>query len=306
MKEIINQINNSNILKGIKKVKLVGNGGFSNCFVLTTNKGEYILKIRKDEKVERLKREYNLLSQKVLKKYNLAPKVYKFDNSKKLLKYPYLLEELVKGTHPDKKNPSREFIHSMAKWYSELHSIKSSRLERLEVKRLSSISFWVKERVEKSKNLKINSDITKKNFEKLKLILTQIANDNESILKRKIYNFVQCDPSRENIFIQKDGNPKLIDWDFAGYHIYERDLALFIETYKLNELQEKLFLKSYGVNPDEKFMKKLNILKLILCLMDITWLLSERKNKEKEINKILKKSFNLIKKLGYEDTKREN
>ena len=157
--------------------------------------------------------------------------------------------------------------------------------------------FWMLENDRTLKGTVFNVLNIKKFFE----ILKEICRENDSILKRKIFNFVHCDPSKENIFILKDKSVKLIDWDFAGYHIFERDLALFIECYNLNEKQELLFLKAYGIKSDNNFMKKLNILKLILYAGDIAWLLSERKNSGKKIKKILNKCFKIIKRLEIEE-----
>jgi len=95
----------------------------------------------------------------------------------------------------------------------------------------------------------------------------------------------------------KDGNIKLIDWDFAGYHIFERDLILFSDIYNLNEGQERLFLKYYGIEPDAKFMKKFCILKLLLFAGDINWLLSQKDKNSKKIKNILKKCLIILKRI---------
>lgn len=295
--DIISEIKKSQIVDGIRSVSLIGKGGFSDCYLLDTDEGKLVLKIRRDMKIERLAREYRLLSQKVLLKYNLAPKVYKFDKTCKSFRFPYLLEECVIGKHPEKVDI--EFIKSMAKWYKQLHIIKNKKLEIVEVNRINSISFWVNETFEKSKKIKFPNNDIRINYLRYFEGVINIAKQNDSILKRNTYNFIQCDPSKENIFIMKDKTIKLIDWDFAGYHIFERDLVLFIDCNNLDSNQEKIFLKEYGIKVNNNFMKKLNILRLVMYGRDLNWLLTQDKINLIKIQNLLKKGFQIIMELRY-------
>ncbi len=295
--QIKDKIRQSGIVKDVKQISLLGRGGFSDCYLLKTNKSSFVLKVRRDNKVERLEREFKLLSQKKVVKKNLAPNIIKFDKSCRDLKYPYLLEEFIVGINPKKTKVDSWFIKSMAKFYKDLHSITSKSLEHIEVKKINSLSFWAKDALKEHKKLSIPSKDIDKECKLFFKNLIHISKNEDSIFKRDIYNFVHCDSSKDNIFIMKDKKIKLIDWDFAGFHIFERDLALFIDIYNLNKKQELLFLKSYGINPNIKFMKKLNILKLILFAGDINWLLSQENKDIRKIKRILKKSFKIIKEL---------
>jgi thiamine kinase-like enzyme len=290
---IIKEIKKSGIINGIKEVSFLGKGGFSYCILIKTNDKSYVMKVRMDDQIQRLKREYKLLSQKVLVRNKLAPKVFRFDNSKKQLKFPYLLEEHIEGRNP-KNKIDFYFIDSMAKWYKKLHLITTKKLESVEVKRINSISFWIENMKKKAKDIKFPSKEIESEHKRFFEKMTLIAKENDSILGRTTYNFVQCDPSKENVFIQKDKSLRLIDWDFAGYHIFERDLALFVDCYNLNSIQEKRFLQCYGINANKDFMKKFNILKLILLFSDINWLLKERSNEIAKINSKLQKGFKLM------------
>ena len=128
----------------------------------------------------------------------------------------------------------------------------------------------------------------------------------------KKFSLNQNDPSEENIFI-KDGEIRLIDWEFSGYGLYERDLILFLERYKLSKKQEALFFKYYGKNKSE-LIKRLKILSVILSCGDISYLLNRlnmisqgkiSKNKQssnkgplvEKIKKILKQSNKNLKDL---------
>ena len=132
----------------------------------------------------------------------------------------------------------------MAKEYKELHSITSSKTEGPDMKRIDSISHWSKEHFIEFKKQQIH--LNKQEKDQLKFFYNQllrVCEENDKIIKRKVYNFVQCDPSKENIFIMQNGNIKLIDWDFAGYHIFERDLLLFLKPHKaISSISETLFL----------------------------------------------------------------
>lgn len=293
---ITSEIKHSKIAENIESVTLLGKGGFSDCYLIRTKSKSYVIKFRRDKETKRLEREFKLLSIKEIVENNLAPIIYKFDKSCTNFKYPYLLEEYVQGENPKKTGISSWFIKTMAKEYNELHSVTTSKTEKQDMKRINSIVFWSNEQYAEFK--KQRKLLGKKERDKLSIFydkLLKICKENNSILKRKVYNFVQCDPSKENIFIMKNGNIKLIDWDFAGFHIFERDLILFSDIYNLNKKQELLFLKHYGIFPDAEFMKKFNILKLLFFASDINWLLSQKIIKHKRINGILKKCFRIFK-----------
>ncbi len=295
---MINKIKQSKILDNVKKVTHIGKGGFSNCYLIQTKNKYYALKFRRDKEIWRLEREFKLLSIKEIVKNNLAPTIYKFDKSCKKFKYPYLLEEYVQGKNPKKTKINSWFIKTMAKEYKELHAITSTKTEKQDMKRINSIAYWSKEHYIEFKKQK--KHLEKTEVDNLKIFyskLLKICSENDTVLKRKVYNFVQCDPSKENIFITKNRNIKLIDWDFAGYHIFERDLILFSDIYNLSKKQERSFLKHYGINPNTEFMKNFCILKLLFFACDINWLLSQKDKKNKKIKSILKKCFRIFKQI---------
>ncbi len=289
------EIKHSTIVDDIKSVILLGKGGFSDCYLIRTKNKSYVIKFRRDKKIKRLEREFKLLSIKEIVENNLAPIIYKFDKSYTNFKYPYLLEEYVQGENPKKTKISPWFIKTMAKEYKELHSVTSSKTEKQDMKKINSIAYWSNEHFAEFKKQK--KQIEKNERDKLNVFygkLLKICRDNDSVLKRRVYNFVQCDPSKENIFIMKNGNIKLIDWDFAGFHIFERDLILFSDIYNLNSKQERSFLKHYGIVPNAEFMKKFYILKLLFFAGDINWLLSQKDTKHRKIKSILKKCFRIF------------
>ncbi len=278
-------IRKSNIVEGIRNVTHLGEGGYSDTYRLDTHKNSYVIKIRMDKLVWRLQREYTLLSHKEVVKRSLGPKVYRFDKSGALFKLPYLLEEYVEGTHPKgnwgkKSRIDLPFVRTIARWYRQLHSITIKDLKdddpaigvfdwNDEVRRINSISYFYTGNPDGMTSEHHNPDPSqaedaRDNEALLSAEVLALFKKHDSILQRDVYNLIQCDPSPDNIFIQENGSVKVVDWDFAGYHVFERDLALFIYTYNLTKEQEQVFLESYGIQPDAGFLRKLNVVKLLL------------------------------------------
>jgi len=295
---IISEIKKSKIVANIEHVTLLGKGGFSDCYLIKTKKKGFVLKFRRDAQINRLEREFKLLSIKAIVKNNLAPTIYKFDKTCKKFRFPYLLEEFVQGKHPTKTKVSAQFIKAMAKEYKQLHLVTSRKTDSVGKSEINSLIHWSKRNYKGFEKQKANLEKnTRIKLEEFYAHLLAICKENDKFIARKVYSLIHCDPSKENIFIMKNGAIKLIDWDFSGYHLFERDLILFIDCYNLNKKQEQLFLKHYEVNQSTKFMKKINIIRLLLFAGDINWLLSERAKNQKRITAILKKCFSTLKQL---------
>jgi thiamine kinase-like enzyme len=300
-------IRKSNIVEGIENVTHLAEGGYSNTYRLDTRKDSYVIKIRTDNLVWRLQREYTLLSHKEVAKRELGPKIYRFDESGSVFKLPYLLEEYVEGTHPKgnwgkKSRIDPPFIRAIAKWYRQLHSITIKGLKNDdpaigvfdwedEVRRINSITYYYTgnpDGIQPDNNPGFSDWLGSDEGELLSAEVLAICKENDSILKRDEYNLIQCDPNPDNIFIQENGRIKLVDWDFAGYHVFERDLAQFFNAYNLTREEEALFLESYGIQPDAAFLRKLNIMKLVHsageCLDPPPWFSKERVKKQIEKN----------------------
>ena len=300
-------IRKSSIVEGIENVTHLAEGGYSNTYRLDTHKKSYVVKIRTDNLVWRLQREYTLLSHKKVVKESLGPEIYRFDKSGDLFELPYLLEEYVEGTHPKgnwgkKSRIDPSFVQAMAKWYRQLHSITIKGLENDdpaigildwedEVRRINSITYYYTgnpDGIPPDNKPGLSSWIGSDKSEILSAEVIEICRKHDSILKRDVYNMIHCDPNPDNIFIQEDGSIKIVDWDFAGYHIYERDLALFFNAYNLTNEEETLFLKNYGKQPDAAFLIKLDIMKLVHsageCLNPPPWFKKERVKKQIEKN----------------------
>jgi thiamine kinase-like enzyme len=245
----------------------LASGNHNDIYLIKGSHKNYIIKIGEDS--NRLFTEFKTI--KNLKK-SLGPKVYLFDKSKTILPKAFFVQEFLVGRHPSKK-VGDIFVIAMAKWYKRLHSIKSAKIDPKERKIFSSLTYWSNRYVEKyEKNKKqVNKNLIKE-INNFFGEINEICKKYNSLFKsRKNFSLNQNDPSEDNIFIA-DEKIKIIDWEFSGYGLYERDLILFLERYKLSKKQESLFFKYYGKNKSE-LIKRLKILSIILSCEDINYLL---------------------------------
>jgi thiamine kinase-like enzyme len=244
--------------------KYLAAGSHNQIYLLKTKNRDFVLKVGNNK--TQLEREYNIL--KKLKK-SIGPEVYLFDKSSGII-----VMELIEGKHPSKK-ASSEFIKKMAQWYRKLHSIKSAKIEPEERRLFNSLVFWhtrTKNNSNEITNLFSQTEPLFKKHEKL-------------FADRKSFVLNQNDPSNDNIFIKGD-KLKVIDWEFAGFGLFERDILTFFSQYHLSDKQKELFLNQYGYPKTKIARDKLNILSIILLLANVVYLANRiEKIKNGEISK---------------------
>jgi thiamine kinase-like enzyme len=261
----------------LTKYSLLAAGGLNECYLITTPHGKYVLKIENNKGFS--EREYKNL---LLATEKLAPKIYLFDKSLKIIPKPYMVQEFLEGKHP-KRKISDDFVIKMAYWFRRLHAMKSARIERDERKRIYSLSIWAKQAYNKLKKTKIavNGDIQQKIESHFAKTLAICKENNHIFRQRKNFPLVHGDPWQKNIFIEKDGI-RLIDWEFAGFVLGERDLIIFIRAYNLSKMQKELFLKTYDYPQTNMARKKLNVVADLLTCLDLCWLLERIESIKKE------------------------
>jgi len=255
------------------KYSFLSTGAHNESWVIECKDRKYLLKT--GDNPDKLEGEFNFL--KRLKK-NLAPEAIFFDKGNKVGKKAFLIEEFLIGKNPSKK-PSDKFVNAMANWYKRLHKVKSRRIESDERKRIHSLKHWASEGFEKYKKLDPLKDNTiNERIGKFFSEVLEICKKNDVLFKsRKNFSLTQNDPSLDNIFIE--GNKiRLIDWEFAGFGLYERDLLNFFDRFPLSRKQMSLFLKSYGLKEKGIVKKRLKILSLILLSNDLRYLIDRMNN----------------------------
>lgn len=277
-----NMLEKAGLAEKVQAIAALKRGGFSNCYKLKFDSGALVLKIRRDDKNWRLKREYKLLSNQQLAAQNLGPKIVNYDESGEITPSSYLLEEFVEGTHPVEGNVPEEFLRAAAKWYSKLHGVTSNRLEESEHDEqekdwINSLSLWLKRDEDQIETADRTSRLKKETLESVELVLSHVKelfSRYDKVFTRNTYNLIHADPAAENIFIQPDGSLKFIDWDFAEFNVFEADLAMFAYSWELTEEQERTFLTHYGLDINKDTMIKFYLMQLKFLMSDtVDWLL---------------------------------
>jgi Ser/Thr protein kinase RdoA (MazF antagonist) len=236
----------------------LGKGSHNENYILNTDRDRFVLRIDYNLQFDNIEEEY-----KFLKKTGgvLGPKVYLFDDSKKILDRRYLVEEFIEGTHP--KKVDNQLMILMGKWYKKLHKNRIKRKVRPLSKRDSFIRYKkFKHILDKNKREELD-----KLFSQTKEILDKY---NYVFKNVKYLSLNHGDPSRMNVFY--DGKSvRLIDWEFVHYNLPEADLTFFVWSYNLNEKQKKLFLDSYGYPKTDHYNKRFNLKMLAHLWGMISW-----------------------------------
>ena len=105
--------------KDFEDLKFLGKGNHNENYLLTVSGGIFVLRIENNTIFKNLKREHAFLKKTEGK---FGPKVFLFDNSRKIISRDYLVEEYIDGEHPKKK--SIFLMREMALWYHKLHNYK--------------------------------------------------------------------------------------------------------------------------------------------------------------------------------------
>ena len=239
------------------KYSYLASGSHNECYLLKTKQADLVLKIENNPGYA--KKEYDVLRKLP---QGLGPQVYLYDGSKKIISRAYLVLEYLTGKNPSKK-VSDKFVRQMAKWYKKLHSIRSRKLPAAELKEIKSLKHWAKTHYKSY--LKNKKYLPIKLQQKLAAIFKSVINicakNNKLFAAQKSFSLLQNDPAKDNIFIYPQ-QIRVIDWEFAGYGLAERDIFNFLTSYNLTARQKNLFLRTYGqVNA-----KKLKVLSILLYL----------------------------------------
>ena len=258
--------------------KLLGIGAFNYNYLLETKQGKFVLRIEISPQFHYKKEEYE-----ILKSLNgkFGPKVYFFDESKKIIPTDYLIEEFIDfGEHPPAE-ATDEFIEKMGNWFKRLHQIKT-KIEDSTYD-LESGFKWGYERYNGNKQA-LEKEYQEILDSLLKRVFEVIKHNNKDFPKRKYFSLCQGDPTRSNIFYS-DKEIKLVDWEFAMYHLREYDLAFFIWSYDLEEKNKLAFLKHTDYPITNSSLKLLELMYLIRCIDMLGWRVERlRMIKEKKID----------------------
>ena len=238
--------------------EFLGRGAHNVNYIINTSQDRFVLRIAEGLQFDNLEEEYKFLKKT---KGKLGPKVFLFDDSRKILKKDYLIEEFIEGEHP--KKADKNYIKLMAKWYKKIHKIKIKRKMLALHKRLGVKKY-------KKFNCLLDIDI-KSRLDELYINSIDLLKKNESLFKKiKYLSLNHGDPSRMNVFYDKK-SVRLIDWEMVHYNIPEADLVFFVWSYELNKKQEKLFLNTYGYPKTKNARLKFNLRLLAHIWGMVSW-----------------------------------
>ncbi len=278
------------------KYSFLSKGNHNINYKIETEEGKYVLRIEDNILFKNLKKEFNFLK---MAKKGLGPKVYSFDNSKKILPKNYFIEEFIEGNHPS-KNVNNKFVIEMAKWFNKLHKTikKASKPYLLKTK----VKPYYKNYLKYEHNLK-----DKKFKEELDNCISKaliiLEKNNNIFVNRRNISLLHNDTSKGNIFYDND-SVRLIDWEFVSYGLPERELVYFLDSYNLTKNQQVLFLKEYGYPTTKQSKIQLSMAYIILLFSSIGYSLwqldvlnkskSSKKDKKERMNRLIR-DFNLLK-----------
>lgn len=266
------------IIKICNKIKLdfedynlLGFGAHNINYLINTKQGKFVLRIENNLQYNNLEKEYNYL-----KKTNgkLGPKVFLFDDSKKIIPKNYFIEEFIIGNNINNKI-SNINLKKFGLWFKKLHKDKSpnhifsNNSNTFDLNLFFNIKYY--NSYKKYNNiLDIN---LKLKLKKLNSIFIDVINLNKkSFSKIKYLSLNHSDPSPSNCFIEKNGNIRLIDWEFIKYDLPEFDLIFFIWSNELSLIQKKIFLDAYGYSNTFYANNKYKIIEIIMYFSFLTWL----------------------------------
>ncbi|MHA1121675.1 MAG: aminoglycoside phosphotransferase family protein [Candidatus Heimdallarchaeota archaeon] len=262
--------------------QLLGTGAFNINYLLETKQGKFVLKIENNNQYQNYKKhEYEILKSLDGK---FGPKVYFFDDSKKIIPTDYLIEELIDfGVHPPAE-ASDEFIETMGKWFRRLHRIKT-KIDESSYDIKHSFYYNYKKYYKNKQVLeKEYLEIIEKLFEEGSKI---IEKNNIIFSRRKYHSLIHGDPFRTNIFYSKK-LVKLVDWEFSHYQIRERELASFVWYFDLDLKRKLAFLKHAGYPLTDFGRKQFETVYLIRCIDMLVWRVERlRMIKEGKVERIL-------------------
>ena len=269
--------------------KFLAKGEHNLNYLINTKNKKYVVRIVNNNIYNNLKKEYNFLKKT---EGRFGPKVYLYDDSKKILSKEYIVMEFLEGKHP--KRLTNKLIEKIAEFYKELQQIKTKN------KKFSLKKSLAKIKKDYEKNKKYLSPKKQEKVNEIIKELNSLFEKNEKLFSERELVAVHEDPNFGNIFY--DGKKvKFVDWEFAAFDVKENDISMFLMYYKLNKEKKDLFFKTLGYEYNSLNKKRLEIIDVRNYSLLLIWMINKlaeaKDEKEVKKNKQINKQIRTIKKL---------
>lgn len=182
---------------------------------------------------------------KILNVFKFSPKV--IEDNKDILE-----TEWIEGKTLGPNDKTKERLEKIGKMLITIHNSK------LPFPKQNDLSRCFKTYLAKIKKLNKKVPTVSKYYKKINLFLKNI--DTSAPCHNDLWLFNMIEDKNKNIF--------LVDWEYASMGDVHFDLAYFIESSELTKEEEKMFLKAYGDDYEEKYLL---IHKILVNALIVLW-----------------------------------
>lgn len=261
-------------LDGISRIEIdeIGLGESNLNYLAMINGKKFNIRINADSKsTNKSRREFEGL--RVVERFNIAPKAFHYEHSKKYLGGTFIIIEYLDGKSLDKCKVDNHTIKELAKVVAQLHDIPT-----VEISKSLGMHYASKDEILESKKQMIDY-IRKKNRELGKPeawfcdLLTETYNgfDKQKFKMKRKLAIGHGDIAPQNVILN-DGKLKLIDWEDLGIMETAWDLAILFESFFFSSRQKELFLKEYlNIRNDPALRQRVELLRPIQFFGTFCW-----------------------------------
>lgn len=244
----IEELETYNIFKEkLLSLELLKNQGFNNIsYLLKTSIKSYVIRVFKSNSSVNISREFEFKIQKLAYKKDICSKPIFLNNK-------FMVYEYQKGFHKTKLKTHE--LKTLVLKIKKLHQIK-----------IKTISYNIKKDLLSYKKIL-------KDEKSQKLLQNSFKNLNTLKKYKKELVLTHHDLNPKNI-IFRNKKIKIIDWEYVGTNDKFFDLASVCIEFSLNNIEEKILLKTYLKKIKKNDIKKLELYKKIYKNLCTLWFIN--------------------------------
>jgi|TARA_Y100000034_G_C6828587_1_gene373842 thiamine kinase-like enzyme len=297
-----NQLGLKSKIKVVSVSKL-GMGTSNLNYLVKVNQKKFIFRINMNSKnPDKSKKEFKAL--KIVEKYNIGPKAWILNESKKEFDSDFIIISYIEGKtlNKIKNHLSLKMIKEIAKLSAKIHSIKlDSKTNKLPVLGRDYKVYF--DTLDKENLRYIRNHLKNKKFIK-------ILEETRKKLKKEIpfgkhkhpLVLVHGDICEQNMIINK-GNYKLIDFESLGLEDPAQDIAGIITDFgkPFNEKQKEIFFEEYlKIRKDKTLKERVKVFVPLRIFSVLLWAITHTlKIKNKHMHLSFTENNNIKKDISY-------